>query len=84
VPLAFFLRGEYKYTYPSETPQGKVLPVFMADFTEELYYGLNHVYNEEETKRHIKNLLWTIDYMVREAKNNKKLDQKFDQKREEK
>ena len=35
VPLALFVREEYKYTYPSETPPyDVVLPVFMANFID--------------------------------------------------
>ena len=32
VPLALFLKDDYKYTHPSETNYNAVLPVFMADF----------------------------------------------------
>jgi len=35
VPLALFLKEDYKYTNPSETTYDVVLPVFMAEFIDE-------------------------------------------------
>jgi len=34
VPLALFLREDYKYAYPSDTSYDVVLPVFMAEFID--------------------------------------------------
>ena len=35
VPLALFLREDYKYTYPTESTYEVILPVFMSEFIED-------------------------------------------------
>ena len=35
VPLALFVREDFRYTYPTETSYDAILPVFMAEFIDD-------------------------------------------------
>ena len=75
VPIALFLKDDYKYIYPTETDYKVILPVFMAEFID--YYekaltidaGKNNI-ADKSTKKFIKLIGYVNSYGKDQLKTN--------------
>jgi transcriptional regulator with XRE-family HTH domain len=75
VPLALFVRDEYKYTYPFESSYDVVLPVFMSDFIEDYEKALTIDAGKDNiadkyTKKFINLIKYVNSYVKNQMKTN--------------
>lgn len=71
-PIQLFLKDEYKYIYPSDTPYG-ALPVYMAEFLEDYRQGLNiHAGKDNLSNKFTKKFISAIQFINREVKDYQK------------